>query len=93
MGASLSYVHPTPESPWGTYLSQVDRVVPYLGPPGALGRNPQAPQALAHRGHARSSWTTARSRHFEGFRVQHIAHARARARAACATTPTSRSRR
>ncbi len=28
---SLSYVHPTPESPWGTYLSQVDRVVPYLG--------------------------------------------------------------
>ncbi|MFN9505909.1 MAG: Glu/Leu/Phe/Val family dehydrogenase [Rubrivivax sp.] len=29
---SLSYVHPTPDSPWGTYLSQVDRVVPYLGP-------------------------------------------------------------
>ncbi len=28
---SLSYVDPTPESPWGTYLSQVDRVVPYLG--------------------------------------------------------------
>ena len=29
---SLSYVHPTPESPWGTYLMQVDRVIPYLGP-------------------------------------------------------------
>ena len=28
--AALSYVSPTPTSPWGTYLSQVDRVVPYL---------------------------------------------------------------
>ena len=28
---SLSYVHPTTDSPWGTYLSQIDRVVPYLG--------------------------------------------------------------
>ena len=27
----LSYVSPTETSPWGTYLSQVDRVVPYLG--------------------------------------------------------------
>ena len=29
---SLSYVQPTADSPWGTYLSQVDRVAPYLGP-------------------------------------------------------------
>ena len=28
---NLSFVSPTPNSPWGTYLSQVDRVVPYLG--------------------------------------------------------------
>ena len=28
---NLSYVAPTEDSPWGTYLSQVDRVVPYLG--------------------------------------------------------------
>ena len=28
---SLSYVNPTADSPWGTYLSQIDRVVPYLG--------------------------------------------------------------
>ena len=28
---SLSYVQPSPESPWGTYLMQVDRVIPYLG--------------------------------------------------------------
>ncbi len=31
MTEPLSFVHPTPESPWGTYLSQVDRVAPYLG--------------------------------------------------------------
>jgi glutamate dehydrogenase (NAD(P)+) len=29
--STLSYVHPSPDSPWGTYLSQVDRVAPYLG--------------------------------------------------------------
>ena len=28
----LSYIQPTAHSPWSTYLSQVDRVVPYLGP-------------------------------------------------------------
>ena len=28
---TLSYVNPTADSPWGTYLSQVDRVIPYLG--------------------------------------------------------------
>ena len=31
MNTNLSYVHPHADSPWGTYLSQVDRVVPYLG--------------------------------------------------------------
>ena len=31
MQSNLSYVHPTPNSPWGTYLAQVDRVVPYQG--------------------------------------------------------------
>ncbi|MGA2550607.1 MAG: Glu/Leu/Phe/Val dehydrogenase [Burkholderiaceae bacterium] len=28
---NLSYVSPSPNSPWGTYLDQVERVVPYLG--------------------------------------------------------------
>ena len=41
---SLSYVNPGPDSPWGTYLMQVDRVLPYLGPPGALGRDAQRPK-------------------------------------------------
>ena len=31
MSSVLSYVQPTANSPWGTYLSQVDRVIPYLG--------------------------------------------------------------
>ena len=31
--SNLSYVtQSSPDSPWQTYLSQVDRVVPYLGP-------------------------------------------------------------
>jgi ketosteroid isomerase-like protein len=28
---SVSYIQPTRTSPWGTYLAQVDRIVPYLG--------------------------------------------------------------
>jgi hypothetical protein len=32
MSSTLSYVNPSADSPWGTYLMQVDRVVPYLGP-------------------------------------------------------------
>ena len=31
MSSTLSYVNPSADSPWGTYLMQVDRVVPYLG--------------------------------------------------------------
>lgn len=31
MNEPLSFVHPTPTSPWGTFLAQVDRVLPYLG--------------------------------------------------------------
>jgi glutamate dehydrogenase (NAD(P)+) len=28
---TLSYINPTSDSPWATYISQVDRVAPYLG--------------------------------------------------------------
>ncbi len=31
MPEALSFIHPTANSPWGTYISQVDRVVPFLG--------------------------------------------------------------
>jgi glutamate dehydrogenase (NAD(P)+) len=68
--SSLSYVQLTKDSPWGTYLSQVDRVVPYLG---KLGR---WVETLKHPKRALivdvpiqlDNGTVA---HFEGFRVQH----------------------
>jgi glutamate dehydrogenase (NAD(P)+) len=70
MNSSLSYVNPTPDSPWGTYLAQVDRVVPYLG------RVARWAETLKHPKRALivdvpielDNGTVA---HFEGFRVQH----------------------
>ncbi len=41
----LSYVTPTPTSPWGTYLAQVDRVLPYLGHLARWSRRSNAPSA------------------------------------------------
>ena len=41
---SLSYVTPTADSPWGTYLMQVDRVVPYLGALSRCGTSLKRPQ-------------------------------------------------
>ncbi len=66
----LSYVHPTADSPWGTYLSQVDRVVPYLG---SLARWAETLR------HPKRSLIVdvpielddGRVAHFEGYRVQH----------------------
>ena len=67
---SLSYVHPSPESPWGTYLMQVDRVIPYLGPLAKLAETLKRPK--------RSlivdvpiEMDDGRIAHFEGYRVQH----------------------
>ncbi len=68
--STLSYLSPTPISPWGTYLAQVDRVIPYLGPlsrwVGTLTRPKRAlivdvPIEL-------DNGTIA---HYEGYRVQH----------------------
>ena len=33
---NLSFVSPTRNSPWGTYLSQIDAVEPYLGNPNYI---------------------------------------------------------
>lgn len=70
MSSSLSYVHPTPDSPWGTYLSQVDRVVPYLGRLAKWADTLKRPK--------RSlivdipiEMDDGSVRHFEGYRVQH----------------------
>src|SRR5512135_576425 len=68
--SKLSYVTESPDSPWSTYLAQVDRVVPYLGKLArwveTLKRCKRAlivdvPIELDDGSVA----------HFEGFRVQH----------------------
>ncbi|SIO48255.1 glutamate dehydrogenase (NAD(P)+) [Bradyrhizobium erythrophlei] len=70
MKSGLSFVCPTSVSPWGTYLSQVDRVTPYLG---ELAR---WVETLKHPKRALivdvpielDDGTVA---HYEGYRVQH----------------------
>ncbi|MEY4932253.1 MAG: hypothetical protein RLZZ403_573, partial [Pseudomonadota bacterium] len=67
---TLSYITPTATSPWGTYLAQVEAVLPYLGPLtrwiGTLTRPKRAlivdvPIEL----------DDGRIAHYEGYRVQH----------------------
>lgn len=67
---NLSYVHPTPDSPWGTYLSQVDRVVPYLGHLAKWAETLKRPKRtlIVDVPIEMDDGTVA---HFEGFRVQH----------------------
>jgi glutamate dehydrogenase (NAD(P)+) len=70
MAGSLSYVSNTPDSPWSTYLTQVDRVIPFLG---TLSR---FAETLKHPKRALIvdipiEMDDGSIRHFEGFRVQH----------------------
>ncbi|MBA3595830.1 MAG: Glu/Leu/Phe/Val dehydrogenase [Methylibium sp.] len=66
----LSYVTPSPTSPWGTYLSQVDRVVPYLGELGRWAETLKRPKrALIV--DVPMEMDDGSVRHFEGYRVQH----------------------
>ena len=67
---SLSYVQPTPESPWGTYLAQVDRVIPYLGPLARWAETLKHPKRslIVDVPMEMDDGTVA---HFEGYRVQH----------------------
>ena len=66
----LSYVKPSADGPWATYLSQVDRVAPYLGPLtrwiGTLTRPKRT--LVVDVPIEMDDGTIA---HFEGFRVQH----------------------
>jgi glutamate dehydrogenase (NAD(P)+) len=67
---NLSFVTPTPDSPWATYLSQVDRVVPYLGRLAKWAETLKRPKrSLAV--DIPIEMDDGSVAHFEGFRVQH----------------------
>jgi glutamate dehydrogenase (NAD(P)+) len=68
--SSLSYVHPSPDSPWGTYLMQVDRVTPYLGHLAKWAETLKRPKrALIV--DVPIEMDDGSVAHFEGYRVQH----------------------
>ena len=68
--SNLSYVHPTDQSPWGTYLMQVDRVVPYLGHLARWAETLRRPKrALIV--DVPIELDNGDVAHFEGYRVQH----------------------
>jgi glutamate dehydrogenase (NAD(P)+) len=67
---SVSYVTPTNTSPWGTYLAQVDRIIPYLGDlSGWVGTLTRPKRALIV--DIPIEMDDGSVQHFEGFRVQH----------------------
>ena len=67
---TLSYVNPTAESPWGTFLGQVDRVIPYLGSLARWAETLKRPKrALIV--DVPIELDNGAIAHFEGFRVQH----------------------
>ncbi|MDN8613025.1 Glu/Leu/Phe/Val family dehydrogenase [Variovorax ginsengisoli] len=70
MSSILSYVQPTANSPWGTYLSQVDRVIPYLGDLARWAETLKRPKrALIV--DVPIEMDDGSIAHFEGYRVQH----------------------
>ncbi len=70
MNEPLSFVQPTADSPWGTYLSQVDRVVPYLGHLARWAETLKRPKrALIV--DVPIEMDNGDVAHFEGYRVQH----------------------
>ena len=70
MSQPLSFVHPTADSPWGTYLMQVDRVVPYLGHLARWVETLKHPKRMLIVD-VPIEMDDGRIAHFEGFRVQH----------------------
>ncbi len=70
MNEPLSYVTPGPDSPWTTYLAQVDRVLPYLGPLARWAETLRRPKrALIV--DIPIELDNGAMAHFEGYRVQH----------------------
>jgi glutamate dehydrogenase (NAD(P)+) len=70
MSQPLSYIHPTADSPWGTYLSQVDRVVPYLGHLARWAETLRRPKRMLIVD-IPIELDNGEVAHFEGYRVQH----------------------
>ena len=68
--SSLSFARDVPDSPWATYLSQVDRVVPYLGKLGHLAEALKRPKRCLIVD-IPIEMDDGSVRHFEGYRVQH----------------------
>ncbi|MGD9834817.1 MAG: Glu/Leu/Phe/Val dehydrogenase [Piscinibacter sp.] len=70
MLSPLSYVTPHPNGPWQTYLSQVDRVLPYLGHLARWGETLKRPKRtlIVDVPIELDDGSVA---HFEGYRVQH----------------------
>jgi glutamate dehydrogenase (NAD(P)+) len=67
---ALSYLSPTHDSPWGVYLSQIDRVIPYLGPLAKWAETLKRPKrALIV--DVPIEMDDGSVQHFEGYRVQH----------------------
>jgi glutamate dehydrogenase (NAD(P)+) len=68
--SNLSYVNPTADSPWGTYLSQVETVLPYLGHLARWAETLRRPKRslIVDVPIELDSGAVA---HFEGYRVQH----------------------
>jgi len=68
--SNLSHVQPTTTSPWGTFLAQVDRVTPYLGPLARWSETLRRPKrALIV--DVPIELDNGDFAHFEGYRVQH----------------------
>jgi len=68
--SALSFVSPSAGSPWSTYLSQIDRVLPYLGSLARWAETLRRPKRslIVDVPIEMDDGTV---RHFEGYRVQH----------------------
>ena len=70
MSNSLSYVQESRDGPWDTYLSQVDRVVPYLGELARWADTLKRPKRILIVD-VPIEMDDGSVQHFEGYRVQH----------------------
>jgi glutamate dehydrogenase (NAD(P)+) len=68
--SALSYVTPTPSSPWGTYLAQIEAVEPYLGGLARWIETLRRPKRCLVVD-VPIELDDGRIAHYEGYRVQH----------------------